>query len=56
MPVSSLDHINIRTENLKKMTEFYAKVLGMKKEGALPSNSAARGSIAAIALLFISSR
>ena len=31
MPVSSLDHINIRTENLKKMTEFYAKVLGMKK-------------------------
>ena len=36
MPVSSLDHINIRTENLK-MTEFYAKVLGMKGS-ALPSN------------------
>ena len=36
MPVSSLDHINIRTENLKKMTEFYAKVLGMK-EGRRPA-------------------
>lgn len=31
MPVSSLDHINIRTDNLKKMTEFYSKILGLKK-------------------------
>ena len=31
MPVSSLDHVNIRTDNLKEMTSFYAKVLGLKK-------------------------
>ena len=31
MPVSSLDHVNIRTSNLKTMTDFYAKVLGLKK-------------------------
>lgn len=31
MPVSSLDHVNIRTSNLKKMTDFYSKVLGLKK-------------------------
>lgn len=31
MPVSSLDHVNIRTDNLKEMTSFYSKVLGLKK-------------------------
>ncbi|MEL0112212.1 MAG: VOC family protein [Rickettsiales bacterium] len=31
MPVSSLDHVNIRTSNLKEMTSFYSKVLGLKK-------------------------
>lgn len=31
MPVSSLDHVNIRTKNLKDMTSFYSKVLGLKK-------------------------
>ena len=31
MPVSSLDHVNIRTDNLNKMTSFYSKVLGLKK-------------------------
>ena len=31
MPVSSLDHVNIRTANLKKMTSFYSRVLGLKK-------------------------
>ena len=36
MPVSSLDHVNIRTDNLKEMTSFYAKVLGLKK-GSRPA-------------------
>ena len=31
MPVSSLDHVNIRTSNLKEMTSFYSRVLGLKK-------------------------
>ena len=31
MPVSSLDHVNIRTANLKDMVSFYSKVLGLKK-------------------------
>ena len=31
MPVSSLDHVNIRTSNLKDMVSFYSKVLGLKK-------------------------
>ena len=31
MPVSSLDHVNIRTAHLKEMTSFYSKVLGLKK-------------------------
>ncbi len=30
MPASSLDHVNIRTANLKGLTDFYAKVLGME--------------------------
>ena len=31
MPVSSLDHVNIRTSNLRDMVSFYSKVLGLKK-------------------------
>ena len=31
MPVSSLDHVNIRTSNLKDMVSFYSKVLGLTK-------------------------
>ena len=36
MPVSSLDHVNIRTANLKKMTDFYSMVLGLKKGNRPP--------------------
>jgi hypothetical protein len=35
MPVGSLDHVNIRTNNLKELTPFYAKVHDLKKEKRL---------------------
>ncbi len=35
MPLTSLDHVNIRTENLPEMVRFYEEVVGLK-EGERP--------------------
>jgi catechol 2,3-dioxygenase-like lactoylglutathione lyase family enzyme len=38
MPLMQLDHVNLRTSNIAKMTEFYASVLGLRA-GARPAFS-----------------
>ena len=38
MNLGALDHVNVRTRNLDKMTEWYERVLGLKK-GERPSFS-----------------
>src|SRR5262245_52158864 len=49
MTLASLDHVNIRTANLKPMSAFYEGVLGMKK-GPRPPFSFG-GDIAAVHLV-----
>jgi len=36
MPLRSLDHVNLRTANVARLTEFYASVLGLEL-GARPA-------------------
>jgi catechol 2,3-dioxygenase-like lactoylglutathione lyase family enzyme len=38
MPLMQLDHVNLRTSNVAKMTNFYASVLGLRA-GARPAFS-----------------
>ena len=38
MELGALDHVNVRTRHLDKMTEWYQRVLGLRK-GARPSFS-----------------
>ncbi|MCG6883410.1 MAG: VOC family protein [Silicimonas sp.] len=40
MPIKTLDHVNIVTANVEDMTEWYEKVLGLKK-GPRPNFSVA---------------
>jgi catechol 2,3-dioxygenase-like lactoylglutathione lyase family enzyme len=30
MPLTQLDHVNLRTANLARLTEFYCKILGLR--------------------------